>query len=112
MAADGPPDGVVQRLYTVPFSRVWRAALALLSRGWTVIEADASHGSLLAERPSTLLRRPLRLYLSLTLDPLGLTQVEAAFMTSDGTAVRRGSGRGAERILRRLDRAIEADARS
>jgi hypothetical protein len=111
MAEGGPPDGVVQRLYTVPFSRVWRVALALLGRGWTVIEMDAGHGSLLAERRSTLLRRPVRLYLSLTLDPLGLTQVEAAFVSSDGTTVRRGRGRGAERILRRLDRALEADAR-
>jgi hypothetical protein len=114
MSEGGPPDGVVQRLYSVPFSRVWQAALALLGsgRGWTLTEADPQHGSLLAERGSMLRRRPQRFYLSITLDPLGLTRVEAAFVRGDGTPVRRGKGRAAERILRRLDRALGVNAPS
>jgi hypothetical protein len=107
----GPPDGVEQRLYSIPFSRVWQAALALLGtgRGWTVTEADPSHGSLLAERRSMLRRRPRRVYLSISLDPVGLTRVEGAFVRDDGTPVRRGRRRAAERILRRLDRALGVD---
>lgn len=114
MSEGGPPDGVEQRLYSVPFSRVWQAALALLGsgHGWTVSEADPRHGSLLAERRSMLRRRPRRLYLSLSLDPLGLTRVEAAFVGGDGSVTRRGRGRAAERILRRLDRALGVDGPS
>jgi hypothetical protein len=114
MLEGGPPEGVEQRLYSVPFSRVWQAALALLGsgRGWTVTEADPRHGSLLAERRSMLRRRPRRFYLSISLDPMGLTRVEAAFVRGDGTLARRGKGRAAERILRRLDRALGVDTRS
>jgi hypothetical protein len=114
MSVGGPPDGVEQRRYAVPFSRVWQAALALLGcgRGWTVIEADPHHGSLLAERRSLLRRRPRRFYLSLSLDPLGLTLVEAAFVRADGTPERGRRGGAAERLLRRLDRDLGVDARS
>lgn len=114
MSAGGPPEGVEERLYSIPFSRVWQAALALLGsgRGWTVTGADPRHGSLLAERRSLLRRRPRRFYLSLSLDPMGLTRVEAAFVREDGTPARRGRGRAAERILRRLDRALGVEAPS
>jgi len=111
MAEGGPPDGVEQRLYAVPFSRVWQAALALLGsgHGWAVTEADSRHGSLLAERRSMLRRRPRRFYLSISLDPLGLTRVDAAFVDADGTPTGRAGARRAEQILRRLDRALGVD---
>ena len=111
MAGVEPSGASEAHLYMVPFDRVWRAASALLGPeyGWTMLSADPHAGSILVERSSALLRRKLRLRLTISLDELGATRVEAALLrANDDQVVSRGRRR-AERILRRLDRALAAD---
>jgi hypothetical protein len=100
--------GPGSRLYNVPFERVWKAATSLLSpeRGWSVIVADPTAGTIHVERPSRILRRPLHFHLAMELDENGFTRVDAVFLTPDGERRALGKRRRARRILRRLDRAL------
>lgn len=112
MAGVEPSGGSEAHLYMVPFDRVWRAASALLGpeRGWTVLSADPHAGSIIAERSSAILRRRLRLRLTISLDELGATRVEAVFLRRNSDQVASRGRFLAARILRRLDRALAADA--
>ena len=97
--------------YTVPFDRVWQAMRAILApeRGWTEISADPKAGSILSERRTPLLRRPLQLLVTVSLDADGFTRVEAVFLNPRTNQPARLQHRRARRFFRRLNRALRAD---
>lgn len=112
--ADEDEEGTLgPRIYTVPFDRVWRGASWLLSpeHGWTMVETDPNSGSIMALRRTPLLRREVRVLVTISLDPVGLTRVDAVFLQGKRDRPRRGQRRRVRRFFRRLDRAIVAVTR-
>jgi len=88
--ADGTPQyverGPTERVYAVAFGRVWLAALAAVAAmgRWTVTATDPVRGEILVEVRAMFGKttRPARVRIAL--DQLGLTRVDATFLTASG----------------------------
>lgn len=106
MTDTAPTDVQATRTYTEVFGRVWTAAVAAAggTRRWSVVERDPTRGTLEAEVRGVVSRTPRRVRVTISLDELGLTRVDAGFVQSGGGAS--PSPRTILRFLRRLDREL------
>ena len=101
------------RTYTIPFDRVWTESVHVARermRGWTVVCEDDQLGVLEAESATLVLRFIDDIHVSVGLDDDGQTRVD---VTSASRAGRGDLGRNPRtigRYLRRLDRALDAQA--
>lgn len=101
-----PSELQATRTYTEVFGRVWTAAVAAAgaTRRWSVVERDPTRGTLEAEVRGVVSRIPRRVRITISLDELGLTRVDAGFVISGGGAS--PSPRAILRFLHRLDREL------
>lgn len=95
------------RTYSIPFERVWQAALALARRrrGWTVTAADDVEGEIRAEA-----RTPLRFVddvtIRVSLDADAQTRVDLVSASRVGRGDLGKNARRINRFLRALDRSL------
>ena len=109
-AAPGPQE----RVYAVAFGRVWRAALAAVSAmsRWSAVANDPVRGEIQVEVGSMLRKKTRPARITLALDEMGLTRVDAAFLNERG-----GRAEGVEpgqiaRFHRRLETLLRRDSRA
>jgi hypothetical protein len=101
------PDPALRgRTYTIPFDRVWNAALQLAGgglRGWRVVHQDDKSGHISAVAPRAFIGRPADVLVSVRLDADGQTRVD---VESTSRASKRDWGMNRRRI-RRLMSALD-----
>jgi hypothetical protein len=105
----GSPDGRLRgRSYAVPFTEVWKAALetARARPRWTVTEADARRGEILAEARTALWRFVDDVAIRVWLDDAGATRVDLTSASRVGKADLGTNARRIARFLHALDRRL------
>ncbi|SOD03488.1 Protein of unknown function [bacterium JGI 053] len=105
---ESPDRRLRGRVYAVPFTRVWGAALetARAQRGWTVTETDARDGEIVAEARTTLWRFVDDVSVRVWLDDTGATRVDATSASRVGSGDLGTNARRIARFLHALDRRI------
>jgi hypothetical protein len=97
------PDAALRgRTYTIPFERVWNAALELAGgglRGWKVVHHDDQGGHISAVAPRRLIGRAADVLVTVRLDADGQTRVDVESTT---VAAKRDFGSNRRRIRRFL----------
>jgi hypothetical protein len=103
---DSPDAALRGRTYTIPFDRVWNAALALASgehRGWRVVAYDDLFGEIHAVAPRRLIGEKADVRVRVRLDANGQTRVDVESKSRGST---RDWGANRQRI-RRLIKALD-----
>ena len=103
--------GPSERVYAVAFGRVWLAALAAAAMGrWTVTASDPVRGEILAEVRGLIRRttRPARV--RIVLDRMGLTRVDATFLTESGDPAENAEPRQIASFHRQLETRLRRDS--
>jgi hypothetical protein len=106
--------GPNERVYAVVFGRVWLAALGAVSgtRRWTVTATDPVRGEILVEARGLLSKRTRPARITIALDPLGLTRVDATFLRESGGRAEEVEPRQIARFFRRLESLLRRDSRA
>jgi uncharacterized protein (DUF1499 family) len=94
-----------ERSYSIPFARVWAAALEIArqTRGWTIASSDPVAGEIVAEASTRLWKFTDDVWIRVSLDELGQTRVEMASASRKGSADLGTNARRIARFLRSLD---------
>jgi hypothetical protein len=107
-----PEPSPTERVYAVAFGRVWVAALGAVAamRHWTVTAADPHSGVIAVDVRGVLRRttRPARIRLAL--DALGLTRVDASFLSESGGHLETAEPRQIARFHRHLEALLRRDS--
>ncbi len=110
----GHPDPTLRgRRYAIPFDQVWNSALTLAAerlRGWTVMEADDDDGIIRVTSRTLVFRFVDDVEIRVTLDADAQTRVDLSSRSRRGRWDLGANARRIRKFLRRLDRALEADA--
>ena len=106
--------GPNQRVYAVAFGRVWLAALGAVSamRRWTVTATDPVGGEILVETRALVGKRTRPVRITVALDHLGLTRVDATFPRESGGPAVEVEPRQIARFFRRLESLLRRDSRA
>ena len=106
--------GPHERVYAVVFGRVWLAALAAVSAmsRWSAVATDPVRGEIRVEVGSMLRKttRPARV--TVVLDDMGLTRVDAAFLHEGGARAEGVETGQIARFHRRLETLLRRDSRA
>jgi hypothetical protein len=114
--ADEPPQytppGPTERVYAVVFGRVWLAALgAVAAMGrWTVTASDPVRGEILVEARGVMSKNTRPARVRIVLDGLGLTRVDATFLTESGAPAEGVEPRQIARFHRKLETLLRRDS--
>jgi len=102
------PSGPTRRVYGEVFGAVWLAALAVCGRfpRWSVTEKDPARGEIGVLAGRRWGRAPRAGGIRVSLDEVGLTRVEVAFVGDRGEPDPRANRREVRRFFRLLDRAL------
>ena len=105
---ESPDRRLRGRVYDVPFTAVWRAALELAraQRGWTVTETDARDGEIVVEARTTLWKFVDDVSVRVWLDEAGATRVDLTSASRVGRGDLGTNARRIARFLHALDRRV------
>ena len=111
---ESPDRRLRGRTYAVPFTEVWRAALETAREWprWTVTEADARDGEIVAEARTALWRFVDDVSIRVWLDDAGATRVDLTSASRVGAADLGTNARRIARFLHALDRRLARPARA
>ncbi len=99
------------RTYAIPFDRVWKAARQVAEeRGWTITRTDDTQGLIVAEAVSPLRRKIDDIEIRIVLDDDAQTRVDMVAGPRKGSFDLGRNRRRIRRLVRGLDRILEADA--
>lgn len=100
-------DELGGRTYSIPFDRVWRAALAVAAdRDWTVTSDDGTEGRIVAEALSPIRRKTDDIEIRIGLDDDGQTRVDMSAGPRQGRFDLGRNRRRIRRLIRGLDQAL------
>ena len=108
-ARDADDPRLRGRTYTIPFERVWQAALRLANggmRGFRLISADEIAGEIVAEARAVLVNRFADVTIRISLDPDAQTRVDMHSVSRAGRADLGANGRRIRAFTHRLDREL------
>lgn len=99
------------RAYWTVFGRMWVHALAAARAmpRWTVQHTDPANGEIEVEVRPLLRGSSRRLAISIGLDDLGLTRVNASFLTASGDPLPSRGERQIERFFRHVERLVSTE---
>lgn len=101
------------RTYTIPFDRVWNAALLLAGgelKGWRVLHHDDESGHISALAPKRLLSKPADVLVTVRLDEDGQTRVDVESTSRNAKRDWGSNRRRIRRFIGALDRKLGATA--
>ena len=108
------PDAALRgRTYTIPFDRVWNAALLLAGgelKGWRVVHHDDQGGHISAVVPKRLLGQPADVLVTVRLDEDGQTRVDVESTSRNAKRDWGSNRRRIHRFLAALDGKLGATA--
>src|SRR5215218_732393 len=107
-----PEPSSTERVYAVAFGRVWLAALGAVAamRHWTLTAADPHSGVITVDVRGLLRKTPRPARIRLALDALGLTRVDATFLSESGGRLETAEPRQIARFHRRLEALLRRDS--